>query len=169
MIDNNLETQLQKALKECAFLRKENERLKKLLDLHPEDRAPASKPNISEPSTPYTSANQVINDSPIGTRIALFRSLLESVVQEASRNGAVLGVRISLVGEGLEEDRWTLPPSKKKKEKAIQGPFPEAVRVVQGNLIYIEKNGLPPAMLNRLIRLAAFQNPEFYKAQAMRL
>jgi hypothetical protein len=24
-------------------------------------------------------------------------------------------------------------------------------------------------MLNRLIRLAAFQNPEFYKAQAMRL
>jgi hypothetical protein len=24
-------------------------------------------------------------------------------------------------------------------------------------------------MLNRLLRLAAFQNPEFYKAQAMRL
>jgi len=94
---------------------------------------------------------------------------VESVVQEASRNGAVLGVRISLVDEGIEEDPWTLPPSKKKKEKAIQGPFPEAVRVVQGNLIYIEKNGLPPAMLNRLIRLAAFQNPEFYKAQAMRL
>src|SRR6266851_1132757 len=32
-----------------------------------------------------------------------------------------------------------------------------------------EKNGLPSAMLNRLLRLAAFQNPEFYKAQAMRL
>ena len=28
---------------------------------------------------------------------------------------------------------------------------------------------LPSAMLNRLLRLAAFQNPEFYKAQAMRL
>ena len=94
---------------------------------------------------------------------------VESVVQEASRNGAVLGVRISLVDEEVEEDPWTLPPSKKKKVKAIQGPFPEAVRIVQGNLIYIEKSGLPPAMLNRLIRLAAFQNPEFYKAQAMRL
>jgi hypothetical protein len=94
---------------------------------------------------------------------------VESVVREASRNGAVLGVRISLVDEGIEEDPWTLPPSKKKKEKAIQGPFPQAIRVVQGNLIYIEKNGVPPAMLNRLIRLAAFQNPEFYKAQAMRL
>ena len=28
---------------------------------------------------------------------------------------------------------------------------------------------MPPGLRNRLIRLAAFQNPEFYKAQAMRL
>jgi hypothetical protein len=35
--------------------------------------------------------------------------------------------------------------------------------------VYVEKDGLPPAMLNRLLRLAAFQNPEFYKSQAMRL
>jgi len=75
MIDNDLETQLQKALKECASLREENERLKKLLGLHPEDYTPTPKPNISEPSTPYASANQVSNDSPIETRIALFRSL----------------------------------------------------------------------------------------------
>lgn len=94
---------------------------------------------------------------------------VETIVQEASRNGAILGVRISLVDEGVEEDPWTLPPSKKRREKPIQGPFPQTVRIVQGNLIYIEKNGLPPALLNRLIRLAAFQNPEFYKAQAMRL
>jgi len=94
---------------------------------------------------------------------------VESVVQEASRNGTILAVRISLADEGVGGNPWTLPPSKKKKEKTIQGPFPETVRIVQGNLIYIEKNGLPPAMLNRLIRLAAFQNPEFYKAQAMRL
>ena len=38
-----------------------------------------------------------------------------------------------------------------------------------GNQIYIAKEALPPALRNRLIRLAAFQNPEFYKAQAMRL
>jgi superfamily II DNA or RNA helicase len=31
------------------------------------------------------------------------------------------------------------------------------------------KEGLPQPLANRLIRLAAFQNPEFYKAQAMRL
>ena len=38
-----------------------------------------------------------------------------------------------------------------------------------GNQIYIAKDGLPPGLRNRLLRLAAFQNPEFYKAQAMRL
>jgi hypothetical protein len=37
------------------------------------------------------------------------------------------------------------------------------------NLVYVEKKGLPSGMLDRLIRVAAFQNPEFYKAQAMRL
>lgn len=31
------------------------------------------------------------------------------------------------------------------------------------------KSVLPQALANRLIRLAAFQNPEFYKAQAMRM
>ncbi|MEA1932905.1 MAG: hypothetical protein U9N60_00480 [Thermodesulfobacteriota bacterium] len=31
------------------------------------------------------------------------------------------------------------------------------------------KNDLSPSLMNRLLRLAAFQNPEFYKAQAMRL
>ncbi|MDO8310713.1 MAG: DEAD/DEAH box helicase family protein, partial [Sideroxyarcus sp.] len=31
------------------------------------------------------------------------------------------------------------------------------------------KDNLTPALRNRLIRLAAFQNPEFYKAQAMRM
>ncbi len=38
-----------------------------------------------------------------------------------------------------------------------------------GNQIYIERSHLPPALVNRLVRLAAFQNPEFYAAQAMRL
>jgi hypothetical protein len=133
----------------------------------PLQRVPAEKGNsvfVNEEFEPYP--NQWMFLSAI-ERIQVEK--VESVVQEASRNGAVLGVRISLVDERQEEDPWTLPPSKKKKEKAIQGPFPETVRIVQGNLIYIEKNGLPPAMLNRLIRLAAFQNPDFYKAQAMRL
>jgi hypothetical protein len=40
---------------------------------------------------------------------------------------------------------------------------------VIGNQIYIAKEALHPGLRNRLLRVAAFQNPEFYKAQAMRL
>ena len=41
--------------------------------------------------------------------------------------------------------------------------------VTLANLLYFDKAQLPQALANRLIRLAAFQNPEFYRAQAMRL
>lgn len=40
---------------------------------------------------------------------------------------------------------------------------------MQANQLYIEKANLPAPLQNKIIRLAAFQNPEFYKAQAMRL
>ena len=47
--------------------------------------------------------------------------------------------------------------------------MPERVEVVLGNQVYIDRSALPPSLVNRLTRLAAFQNPEFYAAQAMRL
>ena len=62
-----------------------------------------------------------------------------------------------------------MPPSRRRLERPIPGPMPESVQIVRANLAYVEKRGLPAAMLNRLLRLAAFQNPEFYKAQKMRL
>jgi superfamily II DNA or RNA helicase len=53
--------------------------------------------------------------------------------------------------------------------KKLAGRMPESLSVTLSNLIYFEKTELPQALANRLIRLAAFQNPEFYKAQAMRM
>ncbi len=53
--------------------------------------------------------------------------------------------------------------------RKLTGPLPKSLSVTLANLIYFEKAKLPQALANRLIRLAAFQNPEFYKAQAMRL
>ena len=38
-----------------------------------------------------------------------------------------------------------------------------------GNQLYVPKAEITPSLRNRLIRLAAFQNPEFYQAQGMRL
>jgi superfamily II DNA or RNA helicase len=52
---------------------------------------------------------------------------------------------------------------------ALPGSMPKALTVTLANLIYFEKEQLPQPLANRLIRLAAFQNPEFYKAQAMRM
>ena len=51
----------------------------------------------------------------------------------------------------------------------LAGPMPASLTVTLANLLYFDKASLPQALANRLIRLAAFQNPEFYKAQAMRL
>ena len=59
--------------------------------------------------------------------------------------------------------RLAAPPRK------LAGPLPRSLRVTAANLIYFEKAQLPPPLANRLVRLAAFQNPEFYRAQAMRL
>jgi hypothetical protein len=92
----------------------------------------------------------------------------EAVVLEAQRNGDLVGVRITSAGDEVQ-DPWTLPPSRKRPDRPIPGPFPVQVQIVRANLLYIEKKDLPSAMLNRLLRLGAFQNPDFYKAQAMRL
>ena len=57
----------------------------------------------------------------------------------------------------------------KKRDELIDCPLPGQVEIVLDNQLYIEKQGLPAPLRNRLKRLAAFPNPEFYRAQAMRL
>lgn len=47
--------------------------------------------------------------------------------------------------------------------------MPSSITVTLANLVYFDKAQLPQPLANRLIRLAAFQNPEFYRAQPMRL
>ena len=87
---------------------------------------------------------------------------------EKALDGAdALGERIAL-DDGAEEP-WTLPPSGRRAESLILGPFPDATDIVSSNLVYVSKAGLPQGLQDRLVRLAAFENPEFYRAQAMRL
>jgi superfamily II DNA or RNA helicase/very-short-patch-repair endonuclease len=96
------------------------------------------------------------------------RELIERTVQEAERGGRVLGVRLP-AQEDDEQEPWNMPPSRSSRTPPIIGPLPEAVELVLGNQVYIAKEGLPPGLRNRLLRIAAFQNPEFYQAQALRL
>ncbi|MEI6873621.1 MAG: DEAD/DEAH box helicase family protein, partial [Spirochaetota bacterium] len=62
-------------------------------------------------------------------------------------------------------------PWKVKSHSAatIPGPLPASLDLVVADRIYLKKEGLPQPLLNRVIRLAAFPNPEFYKTQALRL
>ena len=92
---------------------------------------------------------------------------VQSVVDKAAYQGGVLGVRFVSTDED-DISPWLYSPSGKKPEIKIVGPLPDSVDLVLSNQIYVGKEGLPPILKNKLIRLAAFQNPEFYKAQAMR-
>jgi len=96
------------------------------------------------------------------------RSAVEEIVRDAERHGRVVGVRIALTDED-DAEPWAMPPSRRRKEPALVGPLPETLELTLGDQIYIAKDRLSPGLRNRLLRLAAFQNPEFYKAQAMRL
>jgi len=68
-----------------------------------------------------------------------------------------------------EEDLSTPWRRESTSTTKLAGPMPKSLGLTLANLIYFEKAQLPQALANRLIRLAAFQNPEFYKAQAMRM
>nr|AAU82574.1 DNA or RNA helicases of superfamily II [uncultured archaeon GZfos18F2] len=73
---------------------------------------------------------------------------------------------VAFVAEENEHKPWQRP---KPVSNRISGPLPESLKLVLANQIFIAKADLPQPLTNRLVRLAAFQNPEFYKAQAMRL
>jgi superfamily II DNA or RNA helicase/very-short-patch-repair endonuclease len=100
-------------------------------------------------------------------RISVAR--VEALVQEAEPEGKITGVRTVLTLETDEDEPWTAPPSRRRKEPPISGPLPETLDLVLADQLYVAKETLVPALRNRLLRLAAFQNPEFYQAQAMRL
>lgn len=68
-----------------------------------------------------------------------------------------------------EEDLATPWKHEKSSGNGLNISLPSPLKITLANLIYFEKVQLPQALANRLIRLAAFPNPEFYKAQAMRM
>lgn len=96
------------------------------------------------------------------------RAQAETIVSRAERTGRVVAVRLSPVDE--DDDRpWAPPPSRRRHDSPGEVPLSSELELILGNQLYIPKDQLTPGLHNRLIRIAAFQNPEFYKAQAMRL
>ena len=91
-----------------------------------------------------------------------------AIVADAEMRGRVLGVRMPVEDENADEP-WRMIPSRRQVVGLLGAPLPDKVSVVIADQVYVDRTNLPPAMTARIIRLAAFQNPEFYRAQSMRL
>lgn len=93
---------------------------------------------------------------------------VQAVARQAEKQDEFLGIRLPVADED-EDHPWAVAPSRKHREPPVIGSLPERLDLVLGNQIYIPKTDLTPSLRNRLVRLAAFQNPDFYQAQGMRL
>ncbi|MBK9387321.1 MAG: DEAD/DEAH box helicase family protein [Planctomycetes bacterium] len=91
------------------------------------------------------------------------------IANDASRAGSVVGLRSADISDDEAAAPWNRSPSRKRRAARPCGPLPERVSAVLAQRWFLEKAGLPSPLLNDIKRLAAFQNPEFYKKQSMRL
>ena len=96
------------------------------------------------------------------------KAQVEVIVREAEGRGRVIGVRMALPDDEDAAEPWKLTPSRRRDSLPV-GEMPASIDLVLADQVYVPKEGLPASLRNALIRIAAFQNPEFYKAQAMRL
>jgi superfamily II DNA or RNA helicase len=87
---------------------------------------------------------------------------IEPIVLRATKG--VHPLDVTFIDDEDYKEPWKRRATVSKK---LPGLMPEFLKITLSNLIYFDKSQLPQALANRLIRLAAFQNPEFYKAQAM--
>ncbi len=90
------------------------------------------------------------------------------IADEAELSGRILGVRMPVDDEHADEP-WKMSPSRRSVPRRIDAAVPQSIRIVVADQVYIDRAELPSVLIAQLIRLAAFQNPEFYRAQAMRL
>jgi hypothetical protein len=88
------------------------------------------------------------------------------LVRGAEIIGRVIGVRMVATEE--DDAPWNVSSSH-RHGPAILEHLPESLNLVLADQIYIARENLPAPLRNRLLHLAAFQNPEFYRAQSMRL
>ncbi len=74
------------------------------------------------------------------------------------------------LGSLVKDNEEKTKPWETKEEYSLSFlDFSHNVKIVKANILYIEKQNLSQKAINKIRRLAAFKNPEFYKAQAMRL
>ena len=94
-------------------------------------------------------------------------SLIEisQLIELAELQNCIIGVKLPID----EDEPWKIKPSRKIKEVVFNESLPKSVTITLSNQLFIDITNIPTPLQSRIIRLAAFQNPDFYKAQAMRM
>lgn len=96
----------------------------------------------------------------------LLQDLL-TLVDKISDQCNLLDIRSSQTDEDHPDPWVTSKPN--VPYPFIGAALPEKIELVIANLIYIPLRNLPSILVNQIKKIAAFQNPEFYRAQAMRI
>lgn len=90
----------------------------------------------------------------------LSTDIVEALVNSLCKNGD-LGTLVS----DSDEKPW----ESKKETKLTAFDFSNQIKIMRANMLYVPTVELSAAAQNAIKRLAAFCNPDFYRAQAMRL
>ena len=96
-------------------------------------------------------------------------TFVHNLVSDAGRRGRVIGVNTSDPMNTDDSTPWNRKPSGSSRKIVTTESLPKSINAVLCQRLFIEKSGAPSALLSQIMRLAAFQNPEFYKKQRMRL
>ena len=94
---------------------------------------------------------------------------VERIVADAQSRGLVLGVRLATEETESNPAPWEQLPSRRGQRPLAPESLPTEIKAVLAQRIFIESAGVPSPLLDQIKRLAAFQNPEFYKRQSFRL
>jgi superfamily II DNA or RNA helicase len=86
---------------------------------------------------------------------------------QADMPGGLIGVRLPVDDENADQP-WKMTPSRRSPAQLTREPPPNKIEIVLADQAYVDRTELPPSIVAQLVRIAAFQNPEFYRAQAMR-
>jgi len=85
---------------------------------------------------------------------------IDKILEQLRQEGTTLPVSF---------DEYDQPWNNLQSLPPIAEGLPEKIKINLKEQIFLEHSGLPPVLRNRILRLASFSNPEFYRAQAMRL
>ena len=91
---------------------------------------------------------------------------VERLSAEGTGSGTILGIQMPSYEDGADEP-WKMKPSRPVTLPSKVGLEGKTIRMTFGDQVYIEREGLPSQAVAQFARLGAFQNPHFYKMQAI--